>query len=276
MKCRPARRRGCGFMPAPRQYIAPGAAASAGPATVLDPVDEERHPWLDALEAWAAQEVAPSEPAGAGGALPPWAAAPDSTQEAPGGPGAALPLSGERRGGIHDLDKLWYAGIDRDEDGAIVGGAAGVGLREGERGLGWRMLNAHRRAGYGGEGGFNGAEQNLTMAHVEHDPARTGESGFWGHLSTFSLDSAFYHDSSGCSVGGECGGELGLASDLVAFGAGGQIINGESGADRGLKVGLGIGGPGLGLRWSQHDADEDGRPEYGLGVTAPLDRKSVV
>jgi len=154
--------------------------------------------------------------------------------------------------------------ISRSPDGSFRGAGGSVGLNETIGGTNLQALNVGGDFGWGGDAGLYGARANATLAGVSNDPAKAGESGFWGGVRTFDAGAGAYWDSENGM------GELGYRADLVSGEVGYREVNGDSGADRGGRVGGSVGVPSGGVRVYNQDADGDGRNEYGLGLSLPV------
>ena len=160
--------------------------------------------------------------------------------------------------------KLADGYISRNEEGGFRGAGGYVGVNETVGGTNLQAINIGGEFGWGGDRGLYGARANATLAGVQHDPAAAGESGFWGGIRTFDAGAGAYYDS-------EAGvGEIGYRADIISGEVGYREVDPNSAADRGVRGGLALGAPSGGVRVYNQDADDDGRREYGLGLSVPV------
>lgn len=153
--------------------------------------------------------------------------------------------------------------VSEAPNGAFRGAGGRVGLNHLDRGTTVSGFTAGFEFGWGGDRGLYGRRGDATMGGARHDPARARESGFWGGLNAFDAGFDVQHDA---ATGA---GEWSYRADAVNGAVGARAVNEKSESDRGLRIGAGLGVRAAGLRWYDQDADEDGRREFGLGLSTP-------
>lgn len=124
-----------------------------------------------------------------------------------------------------------------------------------------KAMNLSGEVGWG-QDDFYGFRGGATLAGVGNDPGARGESGFWGGINTFDANAGIYDNGSMFSAG--------YNADIINGSVGYRTVDADSSHDRGMKLNGSVGVTSGGLRVHHGDADQDGRPEYGIGLDIPI------